>query len=145
MQIPWINVVVNGAIIASAFLAVRFATAADLVNPEEQAKSDFINYCAACHGVNGTGDGPVAPELKSQPSNLTVLSKNNDGHFPYLRLVRVIDGEGSTTERYLRAHGSREMPVWGEVFRKEASSYSRYVNAQAKIMNIVDYIASIQE
>jgi mono/diheme cytochrome c family protein len=145
MKKAWLSSVARAGIIGGAVLAATCVTAEDQVNPGEQAKIDFVNYCASCHGVGGTGDGPVAKELKSQPSDLTVLTKNNDGHFPYLRLLRVIEGDGSSSERYLRAHGSREMPVWGEVFRREGGSCTSYADAQAKIMNIVGYIAFIQQ
>ncbi|HXZ88657.1 MAG TPA: c-type cytochrome, partial [Candidatus Binataceae bacterium] len=42
-------------------------------------KLQFRQYCAQCHGMDATGDGPVAPALKKKPANLTVLSKNNGG------------------------------------------------------------------
>jgi Cytochrome c len=42
----------------------------------------FREYCAQCHGTDGTGNGPVASELKRKPVNLTTLSKNDNGVFP---------------------------------------------------------------
>jgi hypothetical protein len=47
----------------------------------------FRNYCASCHGVNGSGDGPVASALKIKVPLLTTLALRNHGTFP---------GEGSS-------------------------------------------------
>jgi hypothetical protein len=37
-----------------------------------------------------------------------VLSKNNNGVFPLNAVYEVIDGRKS-----IKAHGTREMPIWG--------------------------------
>ncbi len=42
-------------------------------------KQMYASYCAPCHGVNGKGDGPVSAALKANPTDLTVLSRNNNG------------------------------------------------------------------
>jgi mono/diheme cytochrome c family protein len=55
-------------------------------------KLDFRRYCAQCHGMDGTGDGPVAAALKKKPANLTLLSKNNGGVFPEKEVRDFIDG-----------------------------------------------------
>src|SRR5579863_2794135 len=52
----------------------------------------FRQYCAQCHGMDATGDGPVSPALKKKPANLTVLSKNNGGVFPADEVRNFIDG-----------------------------------------------------
>ena len=85
----------------------------------------------------------LACELKAKPSNLTVITQNTGADFPYLKIRKVIDGSMATGS--LRAHGTKEMPVWGDVFRREGGSYSKWTDAQARMMNIVDYLASIQK
>lgn len=112
----------------------------DDLMPNELAKADYVNYCAACHGVGGTGNGPMVSELKGKPSDLTLLSKNNGGNFPYLKLRKIVDG--SYNEGNLRAHSSGEMPIWGDAFRRHPGA--GYVDAQVRIMNILDYISLIQ-
>jgi hypothetical protein len=72
---------------------------------------ELREYCAQCHGDDGTGNGPVASELKRKPANLTVLSKNDDGVFPTREVHDFIVGT-----REIPAHGTREMPVWGCAF-----------------------------
>ena len=85
----------------------------------------------------------MAGELKGAPTDLTTLTKNNEGHFPYIQIRKVIDGSLSTGS--IRAHGSAEMPVWGDVFRRQGGDTSKWNDAQARIMNIVDYLSTIQK
>ena len=33
----------------------------------DSGKQMYMSYCATCHGVDGKGNGPVAPALKKQP------------------------------------------------------------------------------
>src|SRR5450631_1653131 len=72
----------------------------------------FTAYCAVCHGPNGKGNGPAAPALKKQPANLTQLSKENGGKFPSLKVAEFIEGR-----EIVASHGSRDMPIWGKIFR----------------------------
>lgn len=74
-------------------------------------KEMYIKYCGACHGAQGAGDGPAARAMKMPPTNLTLLTKNNKGTFPAAHFREVVMN-GKT-----EAHGSADMPVWGEVFR----------------------------
>ena len=134
-----LNLITRTALIASIAIASGTANA---VNPE-RAKADYTNYCASCHGMDGTGNGPMASELKGAPTDLTTLTQKNNGYFPYIKIRRVIDGSLSTGS--IRAHGSADMPVWGDVFRRQASDVSKWNDAQARIMNIVDYLESIQK
>ncbi len=57
-------------------------------------KQMYASYCAPCHGVDGKGRGPTASALKVQPTDLTILSKNNHGKFPDAHVVTVppVDG-----------------------------------------------------
>ena len=50
------------------------------VRPREEVPD--IRNCAVCHGDDGKGNGPYAPELKAQPADLTQLAKKNNGAFP---------------------------------------------------------------
>lgn len=77
-----------------------------------QGRVTFNRYCASCHGDKADGNGPVAGMLKIPPADLRALTIGNDGDFPAERVNAVIDGRGD-----VQAHGSRDMPVWGEVFQ----------------------------
>jgi cytochrome c553 len=39
------------------------------INPQAQAR--FASMCATCHGEDGTGNGPAAPNLSIKPRNYT--------------------------------------------------------------------------
>jgi hypothetical protein len=102
---------------------------------EISGADEYYRLCSSCHGAEGHGDGPVASSLKTPPPDLTVLAKNNDGHFPFIRVLDVIDGRGSTT-----AHGPREMPVWGESLTLD---YDQFV-ARTIELELLLYLDSIQ-
>jgi mono/diheme cytochrome c family protein len=97
----------------------------------------FRSYCAVCHGETGVGNGPAARGLTKQPANLTTITKRH-GMFPRKTVEEIIlaDNEAQTI-----AHGTREMPMWGPVFRK---SGGRDVETLA-VANLLKYIESIQE
>jgi mono/diheme cytochrome c family protein len=98
----------------------------------------FKFYCAVCHGVDAKGDGPLAPQLKAMPANLTVLARNNKGQFPGVRVRKMIAGDDEPGA----SHGTRVMPVWGPIFRGIVSDQ---VPADVRLANLVEYLESIQQ
>ncbi len=103
-------------------------------------KATYATYCASCHGVDLRGKGEIAATLSSQPTDLTRLAEKNDGVFPTDRLGEVIDGRAEVA-----AHGSREMPVWGDLFLwPEDESAERRAHVQRKIGELVAYIRAAQ-
>jgi hypothetical protein len=101
-------------------------------------KQMFEAYCAACHGKEGKGDGPVAAALKAPPIDLTVLARQNNGKFPSIRVAKAITGEAG-----IPAHGSKEMPVWGPVFVSMSHQHESQVHL--RIANLTEYIKSLQQ
>ena len=99
-------------------------------------KEMFAEYCASCHGLDGKGSGPAARALKKVPSDLTKLTAHNDGKFPDTRVFSFIQGDEAVS-----AHGSRDMPVWGTLFRDLNSDSSM---VQMRISNLTGYLKSIQ-
>jgi len=97
----------------------------------------YRSYCAACHGPNGKGDGPAASALKTPPADLTTLAKRHDGTFPKNEVYETISGQHTVS-----AHGSKEMPVWGNLFR---SVDPHQGITMMRINNLTDYIASLQQ
>jgi mono/diheme cytochrome c family protein len=98
----------------------------------------FGQYCAACHGADAKGNGPVAATLKTPPPDLSTLAKRHEGKFPasYVSTV-LLFGPGTTS------HGSATMPTWGPIFGVLDKQNSAAV--QQRIKNLTDYLASIQE
>ncbi|MCC7156610.1 MAG: c-type cytochrome [Bryobacterales bacterium] len=103
-------------------------------SPEEMFKS----YCASCHGLDAKGKGPAAAALKTPPGDLTTLARANGGKFPELRVLNSISGDS-----HVPAHGSKDMPVWGSVFRDMASG-SPGGETQLRLRNLTKYIGSLQ-
>ena len=95
----------------------------------------FSSYCAVCHGPEGKGNGPAASALTKKPADLTQISARNGGKFPDVRVARYIEGADEVP-----AHGTRDMPMWGELFK----SIDRDVT-QLRVASLTDYIKSLQK
>jgi mono/diheme cytochrome c family protein len=96
----------------------------------------FRTHCAACHGADGRGAGPMADQLRRTPPDLTQYAARNGGLFPSEKVYRIIDG------RDVPSHGIGEMPVWGDVFRYLKDGTEAAV--KARIDAIVRYLEAIQ-
>ena len=123
-----------------------YGTTAWAGNKEDfDAEALYRASCAPCHGMTGSGDGPVAEVLLSEVPPLNTLLKRHDGLFPSDYVHEIIDGR-----RTLSAHGSREMPVWGLRYGgappagTDTSSAAAEGWARQKIQSLVAYIRSIQ-
>jgi mono/diheme cytochrome c family protein len=127
-----------------AFGTVLAAFAASAQDSSELAlnvgKQRYMKYCATCHGPSATGDGVASSLFTKKPPNLTLLAKNNGGKFPTMEVVNVVKGNAP-----ISAHGTREMPVWGEILGRplDTSMYGQDV-ADAEILTIANYLQSIQ-
>jgi len=97
----------------------------------------FRSYCASCHGREGKGDGPVAPALNAKVPDLTTIAQRHGGVFPEKWVTELIEGPKSVA-----AHGSREMPIWGPIFRQIENDHDY---GQVRLKNVSDYLRSIQQ
>ncbi|MFZ0136544.1 MAG: cytochrome c [Candidatus Sulfotelmatobacter sp.] len=100
-------------------------------------KEMYTSYCAVCHGTDGKGGGPAASALKTPPADLTLLSKNNGGKYPAMKVSSILRGTSD-----LAAHGSKDMPVWGPLFRSMSSGHESEV--QQRVSNLTQYIETLQ-
>ena len=132
-----------------AFLLIDFVLLMPGIGRGQEAevaaggKVFFDDNCMVCHGQGGKGDGIMVTFnlLNVTPPNLTLLSKRNNGHFPFWQVYGVIDGREP-----LKAHGSREMPLWGDEFRLDAgTSAMAQSDVRGKILSLVYYLQSIQQ
>jgi mono/diheme cytochrome c family protein len=150
-----------------AKLAVTFAMIATVViglestaRPQEfdAGKFEYQMGCAACHGIDGKGEGPVSSQVKVPPADLTVLAKKNNGVFPFNSVYEVIDGR-----KLVIAHGTRDMPIWGNRYmpdlNRAASAWARMIASDSwvrpyfdfetivrmRILAVIDYLNRIQE
>ena len=97
----------------------------------------FAQYCATCHGKTALGDGPAATALKKKPADLTRLSARNGGKFPDLKVARYIEGADDVA-----AHGNRDMPIWGNLFRSLNPTDNDMVTM--RVYALQEYLKSIQ-
>jgi mono/diheme cytochrome c family protein len=107
-------------------------------------KQEFRHSCVVCHGLTGRGESVMTTLnlLKIKPPDLRQLRKRNNGTFPFWQMYRVIDGR-----QEIMAHGSREMPVWGNVFIRQEGGTTIADDARAvgRILQLLYYLESIQE
>ena len=79
--------------------------------------------------------------LTVRPTDLTQLSKKHNGQFPFWQVYRIIDGREE-----VKGHGTRDMPIWGEVFRQpEGDKRVDETRAIGRILALIHYLQSIQE
>jgi mono/diheme cytochrome c family protein len=130
----------SSCLVAGAVRTARSAAAQESELPATYVppgKLLYKDYCAACHGSNGKGHGPVARSLRKPPSDLTTLAERHGGKFPEEYVSNVLRfGLGFS------AHGSSEMPVWGPIFE-----YQEHYNEAAvrqRIRNLCEYLESLQ-
>lgn len=110
---------------------------------DEIGEQAYMNHCASCHGVTAKGDGEVAQFLNVETPSLTTLAAQNDGEFPLLKVIQVIDGRTG-----VGPHGTM-MPVWGDRFKATSESsmgeYGAEVVVRGQILLLATYLESIQE
>jgi mono/diheme cytochrome c family protein len=121
-------------IIGSAWAAQRAGAPNERLIASIQGPALYKAYCAACHGPEAKGNGPVASTLKFSPADLTRISDRNGGTFPLMRIERIISGE---EER--RGHGA--MPAWGPVFSEVGRDQDL---GRVRIDNLARYLRDIQ-
>ena len=101
----------------------------------------YQNHCATCHGLEGRGNGPMAPALLLQPPSLHDLAARH-GAFPTIRVVMRIDGRDP-----LVSHGS-PMPVYGPFFEGDDTALKaesgQPIMTSRPIVDLVAYLKSIQ-
>ena len=126
------------ALLCGLVLGVSGAQAQDIT----EGAGLYLKHCATCHGIEASGQGPMAGVLVIKPTDLTNLSNENNGVFPMERVVRRIDGRDP-----LVSHGS-PMPVYGDFFEgndtalKTASGQP--ILTSGAIAQLVAFLQSVQ-
>jgi len=101
----------------------------------------FRQVCATCHGTDARGRGPVAKSLKTPPADLTRIATRRGGTFPADKISSFIDGR-----KEIAAHGSREMPVWGDSLAQAVNNIdTREKRIEQAIHMLVQYLETLQK
>ncbi|ANT59601.1 MULTISPECIES: c-type cytochrome [unclassified Salipiger] len=110
---------------------------------QSAGETEYMNACAACHGESGVGDGPLAELMTVDLPDLTQISANNDGEFPMLEVIQIIDGRSG-----IRGHGY-PMPVWGQRFKEalsvEIGAYASEIVTRGRILALAQHLESMQQ
>ena len=136
-----------------AFFAVIIAILSSIHAVSAQGvdfgKTDYVRNCASCHGLDGKGNETLSKSFTTKPADLTKLSEVNKGVFPISRVYDLIDGRINVL-----AHGSRDMPVWGQKFKEEVITKMgrdstlgpEWIEAMVRmrILSLVEYISTMQ-
>ncbi len=124
-------------------VALLFWSGAALAQDAEVGAELYRSHCATCHGIEATGQGPMAGVLVIKPVDLTKLTANNNGEFPTARVAARIDGRDP-----LVSHGS-PMPVYGHFFEGQDTAIKapsgQPIMTSLPIADLVAYLKSIQE
>lgn len=100
----------------------------------------FQRYCSACHGLDGRGDGPAAGALRTAPADLTRIAQRRGGRFPVAEIAAHIDGR-----TVVPAHGTREMPIWGERFSAMGGGGSVGEEVvRGNLLVLIEYVQQLQ-
>ncbi len=148
MRSTMLKFVVTAVIATGAATTTKAQQASPATPPVDIGKHDFETYCAVCHNKDGKGGGPFSMLLTKKVPDLTVLAKNNGGVFPFNRAYEIVYGIAE-----LPGHGSREMPIWGDVYKEKApnelgpyyqpSDSASFV--RGRILALIGYISTLQE
>jgi mono/diheme cytochrome c family protein len=125
---------------------------------DDPGKTEYLNSCASCHGLEAKGDGSLAAFLTVKVPDLTTLAARNDGVFPMASVLHIIDGRRCGPVGEVRpcarptdeiaAHGT-PMPVWGNRFKEEAvfgeGSGEPEVDVRGRVLSLAYYLESIQK
>ena len=132
------------AIVTPLALAAPTDQATDTTVKVFKGKVTFRIYCSNCHGEEGRGDGNLAEMLSVPPTDLTAISRDNNGVFPTDLIIKLVDGRET-----VKGHGLKEMPVWGDAFQRSLqpswTEESDEARALRKVQEVVAFVESIQE
>lgn len=127
------------AVVAAFGLAACVLTTA--AEPVATGAQDFADYCAACHGPSGKGDGPMARELTTKPADLTQLTAKNGGTFPHTGTMAQIWG-------YTGGKGDRVMPEFAPLLDGEMVPYDGgdgiLTPTPIRLVQLSEYVKSLQ-
>lgn len=128
---------------ALAVPAMLPALAQDIVVGDPAVGRDlYVDYCAACHGPDARGLGPMADILSVPPADLTTLSARNGGTFPVSRVAAQIDGRDP-----LLAHGG-DMPIFGDFFQGLDTAIKAETGqpmmTSRPIVDLIEWLMSLQ-
>ncbi|MHA3980172.1 c-type cytochrome [Halovulum sp. GXIMD14794] len=127
----------------TALLGIAMVAIAGAASAEQLGEREYMNSCVACHGAGGKGGGEISELLTVDIPDLTTIAARNDGEFPMLEVIQIIDGRTG-----VRGHGG-PMPLWGDRYAVEigesAGPYGAELAIRGRVLSLAYYLESIQE
>lgn len=111
---------------------------------EVSGRALYEEFCLACHGKGGKGDGIAAAGLPKSPADLTTISARNGGTFPLARVMSTIDG-------YTRlGDHSSIMPEMGPVLQRGGTvpvdtGDGIETPVPMRLLAVAEYVKTLQE
>ena len=136
--------IINKAVAILFLLTLSFILACDTAPPEGsrgaqamRGEAIYQKQCISCHGLNELA--PTITDLETEAPDLTeiMIRRPRAKEFPIVEIARFIDGR-----KMVKAHGPREMPVWGEVYSLEGLDDTEIRGRKGEL---VAYLMSIQK
>ncbi len=129
--------------VSLAFLFVQFGSSCNegprAGTRDAQAlrgKAIFDQQCIACHGSEQIA--PTRTDLEKKPPDLSlIMERRRAKEFPIVEIAQIIDGR-----QWVKSHGAREMPVWGEVYDSLGLTNDEIRGRKGEL---VAYLMSIQK
>ena len=104
-----------------------------------EGREQYLQHCAACHGIKGDGHGPLEHELTAPPADLRLLFRKYGNPLPEDQIARFMDGRAD-----VKAHGPRDMPVWGWEMWQNPEGSGNPNQVSDSVAHIIHYLQSIQ-
>jgi mono/diheme cytochrome c family protein len=104
----------------------------------------YREFCLACHGEGGKGDGIAAAGLPRPPADLTAISARNGGTFPLARVMSTIDGYARLSDH------SSIMPEMGPVLQQGGmvpvdTGDGIETPVPVRLLALAEYVKTLQE
>lgn len=127
-----------------AWMILPLALAACMEREEQPSGAeDFATFCAACHGLDGTGNGPSAAGLDRKPADLTGLAVRNGGTFPGTRVMAKIWGYTGGRD------GASPMPAFGPLLQGDLVPYDGgdgiATPTPVRLVQIAEFVKALQK
>lgn len=111
--------------------------------PVPTGAEDFAQYCSACHGASGKGDGELASDLTTKPADLTGLTARNGGTYPSTAVMAQIWGYTGGKG------GARVMPEFAGLLDGELVPYDGgdgiMTPTPIRLVQLAEYVKGLQE
>jgi len=106
-----------------------------------EGRRTFRQFCAECHGADGSGGKRSVDETGVVPPDLRAIAQREGGRFDRAAIAEWVEGRTLPA-----AHGPRSMPVWGERLSAEYEHFpTPDARVGAKLDPVVVYLESLQE